>query len=278
LTITELLHRAQQVLSGETGSEGDCRILLGHVLKLSAAQLISRGDHIVPGQSREEFLELVRRRQRGEPVAYLTGTREFWSLPIYVDNRVLVPRHETETVVECCILALQGQNSPKILELGTGSGAISIALSVEFPAATMVATDASAQALEVAAKNCESLATAAIRLVVANWFEGIGDEKFHLVCSNPPYIAIGDPHLASPGLEFEPVNALVSGNEGLDDLSVIVKGAASHLLTQGYLVVEHGFEQGEQVRSLFVNADFQQVKTHKDLGDNDRVTMGRLPG
>ncbi len=278
MTVTELLRLARQTLDDGAGMETDAGILLGHVLGLGAAQLIAQDDNMVTEECRTRFLALVQRRLSGEPVSYLTGAREFWSLPFYVDSRVLVPRHETETLVECCLSALCGFPDPAILELGTGCGVVALSLSMELPDASIVATDSSEPALDVARINRRSLGADSLQLIQSNWFERVGNRKFHLVCSNPPYIAEGDPHLESSSLGFEPAEALVSGAEGLDDLSIIVNGAGQYLLEGGSLVVEHGFEQGAQVRHLFADACYQDIETSNDLNGNERVTRGRYVG
>lgn len=256
----------------------DAELLLGHVLDLSRAALIAHDDRILTPEELGDFERLVARRGAGEPLAYLTGTREFWSLTLEVTPAVLIPRPETELLVEWGLERLKDRAAPEILDLGTGSGAIALALAAERRQANVLATDASPAALEVARRNARRNGIANVRFVEGAWFGALaGDTRrrggFDLIVSNPPYIAPGDPHL--PALRHEPPSALVAGGQGLDDLRAIVREARLHLAPRGWLLVEHGAEQGAAVRDLFGAAGFLEIATRRDLAGHPRATGGR---
>lgn len=253
-------------------------LLLAHVLGKSAAWLYAHGDaRVVDGDARR-FKDLVARRQAGEPVAYLTGRRGFWSLDLAVGPGILIPRPETERLVELALDRLPPGRPARLLDLGTGSGAIALALARERPAAQVTATDASAEALEVARRNAVEHDLANVRFAHGDWYVPVVGERFDLIASNPPYIAAGDAHLAQGDLRFEPASALASGWDGLDALRVIAAGAPAHLAPGGWLLVEHGYAQGAAVRALFARAGLEAVETVRDLEDRDRVTVGFWPG
>lgn len=245
----------------------DAELLLAHVLDVSRANVIARDERVLTPEAQGDFEQLLARRMSGEPMAYLTGTREFWSLELEVTKDVLVPRPETELLVEWG-LALAPRS---VLDLGTGSGAIALALASELPDARIAATDISAAALQVARGNARRL-----RLEV-QFAEGACyapvDGAFELIVSNPPYVAEGDPHLAE--LKFEPAIALTSGADGLGALRAIVAGAPQHLRAGGWLLVEHGATQGAAVRELFARAGFARVETRRDLAGHERATGGQ---
>lgn len=253
-------------------------LLLAHVLGKSAAWLYAHGDaRVVDGDARR-FKDLVARRQAGEPVAYLTGRRGFWSLDLAVGPGILIPRPETERLVELALDRLPPGRPARLLDLGTGSGAVALALARERPAAQVTATDASAEALEVARRNAVEHDLANVRFAHGDWYVPVAGERFDLIASNPPYIAAGDAHLAQGDLRFEPASALASGEDGLDALRVIAAGAPAHLAPGGWLLVEHGYAQGAAVRALFARAGLEAVETVRDLEDRDRVTVGFWPG
>ena len=216
---------------------------------------------------------LVARRQGGEPVAYILGEREFWSLPLQVDSRVLIPRPETEGVVE---VALERAGAtPRVLDLGTGCGAIALALAAERPAAAVVGVDNDPACVALARENAASLGSTA-RFQLSDWYTAITGE-FDLIVSNPPYVAANDPHLTRGDLRFEPRTALVGGPDGLVALERVVSGTPAHLANSGWLVVEHGCDQGEPTRRLFRAAGLAAVETLPDLAGLPRVTLGRKP-
>jgi release factor glutamine methyltransferase len=210
-------------------------------------------------------------------VAYLTGRREFWSLDLEVTVDTLIPRPETETLVERALARLPTDRVRRVADLGTGSGAVALALATERPRAAVVATDISAAALAVAARNRQALGCASLRLVQADWCEGLGAATFDLVVTNPPYVATGDPHLRRGDPRFEPGRALAAGEDGLDAIRRIVDGAG-RCLAAGWLLLEHGYDQGAAVRRLVGRAGFERVHTYPDLGGRERVTEGWWPG
>ncbi len=253
----------------------DAEILVAHVLGARRAVLAADPDRPLAPEEMFALESLVRRRLAGEPVAYLTGRREFWSLELEVTPDVLVPRPETELVVERVLAALAGAARPAVLDLGTGSGAIGLAVARERPGALVTATDASAAALAVAGRNAARLGLRNLRFLQGAWFEPLAGSRFDVIASNPPYVAAGDPALAA--LAHEPRGALVAGPDGLDAIAVIVPAAPAHLEPGGRLVVEHGAGQGAAVRALFSAAGFSAVATRADLAGHERVTEGARP-
>lgn len=244
-------------------------VLLGFILGLDRSRIIAHPERPLSPAERQPLEEAVARLRGGEPLAYLTGTREFWSLPLEVSPAVLIPRPDTETLVAAALeVLLDGE---EVLDLGTGSGAVALALATA-ARIRVVATDVSAAALNVARRNAERLGVA-VSFLEGSWFEPV-QERFDVIVSNPPYVAAGDPHLADLG--FEPLEALVSGPEGLDDLRHICRNAPAHLRPGGRLLLEHGCEQADAVRRLLTEAGFVDVETLEDLGGRDRVTRGRL--
>jgi release factor glutamine methyltransferase len=261
------------------GTRLDAELLLAHVLGASRAGVVARDERELTPEEQGDFELLLGRRLAGEPLAYLTGTKEFWSLELEVTRDVLVPRPETELLVEWGLSCLPGP-APRVLDLGTGSGAIALAIARERPGASIVATDISAAALAVARRNARRLRLANVELLHGAYFEPLadrapGDAAFAAILSNPPYVAAGDPHLAALG--FEPAGALVSGRDGLEALRAIVAGAPRHLQPGGWLLVEHGGAQGAAVRALFAQAGFDAVETRRDLAGHGRATGGRRP-
>jgi release factor glutamine methyltransferase len=256
----------------------DARVLLAHVLGVDRAWLIAHATDAVRPADVDAFFALARRRRDGEPVAYLTGMREFRSLALAVDRSVLIPRPETETLVERALDALPRERATRVLDLGTGSGAIALAIARERPLADVCATDRSAAALAVARANAARLAVANVRWLESDWYAALPDgERFDLIASNPPYVAEGDPHLAEGDLPFEPRGALVAGRDGLDALRVIVAGAPRRLAAGGLLVVEHGYDQAEAVRELLAGAGLRAFESLRDLAGIPRVAAARAP-
>lgn len=273
-TAADLLAGAAAGLPGHEGRH-EAEVLLLHVLGRERAWLFAHGDSPVEAMQRQRFLALVARRAAGEPVAYLTGRRGFWTLDLEVTPATLVPRAETELLVEQALELLPAGEGRDVLDLGTGSGAIALALASERPLARVTATDASAAALEVASRNAAAHGLGRVRLVQGNWFAPLTGQRFDLVVSNPPYIAAGDPHLARGDLRFEPATALASGPQGLDDIALIAAQAPAHLHAGGWLLLEHGHDQGAAVRAVLQAAGLGEVATCQDLEGRDRVTRGR---
>ena len=256
----------------------DAQWLLVHALGKPRSWLYAHGDDIADAGLAARFEALVARRAAGEPVAYLTGRRGFWSLDLAVTPATLIPRVETELLVELALARLPRDRELRIADLGTGSGAIALALAHERPRAWVVATDASDAALAVARGNANVLGIDNIEFRRGDWLAPLAGARFDLIASNPPYIASGDPHLGAGDLRHEPVSALASGCDGLDAIRVIVGDAPPHMVTEGWLLLEHGLEQGRAVRDLLHTAGFVDVATEHDLEGRDRVTLGRLPG
>jgi len=253
----------------------DAEILVAHVAGTGRAALAAGPDRPLGPEELLALESLARRRLAGEPVAYLTGRREFWSLDLEVTPDVLVPRPETELVVERVLAALGDGGRPAVLDLGTGSGAIALAVAHERPDAVVTATDASAAALAVAKRNAVRLGLRNLRFLEGSWFHPLAGSRFDVIASNPPYVAAGDPALAT--LAHEPRAALVAGTDGLAAIEAIVSAAPAHLVPGGWLVVEHGAGQGVAVRAIFSAAGLAAVATRPDLAGHGRVTEGTLP-
>ncbi|HQR52532.1 MAG TPA: peptide chain release factor N(5)-glutamine methyltransferase [Burkholderiales bacterium] len=248
--------------------------LLAAAACLSRAQIAARQGDRLDGPVRRAYADLVERRSRGEPYAYLVGRREFHGLDFRVTPAVLIPRPETEILVDAVLARIGPDQDARILDLGTGSGAIAITLARLRPRAEVSATDSSAAALGVARANALSLA-ARMRFVESDWYAGLGRERFDVIVSNPPYVAAGDPHLDRGDLRFEPRAALVGGADGLDCLRALVGGAARHLTPGGALFFEHGHDQAAACRELLEVAGFQSISTIRDLAGIERVTCGQ---
>jgi release factor glutamine methyltransferase len=253
----------------------DAELLVATVLGTSRAALAADPDRALQPEELLALESLVRRRVAGEPVAYLTGRREFWSLELEVTPDVLVPRPETELLVEGALAAIASHARPAVLDLGTGSGAVAIAIASDRPQAAVTATDVSAAALAVAKRNAARLGLRNIRFFEGSWYGPLAGARFDVIASNPPYVAQGDIALAE--LAFEPRLALVAGAQGLDALAAICAGAPGHLAPAGTLLLEHGAYQGAAVRALMGAAGLVGVATARDLAGHERVTMGALP-
>jgi release factor glutamine methyltransferase len=273
MRIRDLLIDAARRLGGGADARLDAELLLAHALGVSRASLYARPEEEPDAGVRETFLRLVDERSRGVPVAYLIGHREFWSLDLAVTPAVLVPRPDTERLVELALARIPRGGEADVADLGTGSGAIALALASERPHARIVATDLSEAALDVARANARRLALTNVAFASGDWHAAL-QGRFDLIVSNPPYIAADDPHLDGD-LRHEPASALVAGADGLDALRRIVGGAAARLRPGGWLLVEHGFDQGEPVRRLFREAGHHEVETARDAGGRERVTLGR---
>ena len=271
-TVRRLLEAARPALD-----PAEAEVLLAHALGRSRAWLFAHADDPVEAGAAQTFRVLVARREAGEPVAYLCGRRGFWSLDLAVTRDTLIPRPETELLVELALERLPPGREVRVADLGTGSGAIALALACERPRARVLATDASAAALAVARDNAQRLGLGNVELRQGDWFEPLQGLRLDLVASNPPYIASDDPHLARGDLRHEPASALAAGPDGLDDLRRIVADAPAHLLPGGWLLLEHGWTQGADVRALLDAAGFQDVATCRDLEQRDRVSLGRAP-
>jgi release factor glutamine methyltransferase len=269
--IRELL--AAATLSGDS-ARLEAELLLCHCLQQSRSYLYTWPEKMIDGELCAAYEALLAARRTGTPVAYLTGLREFWSLPLQVDERTLIPRPETETLVEWA-LKLPLPKNTRVVDLGTGSGAIALALASERPHWQLLATDISDDALAVAGLNARRLGLGNIEFLCSDWEQSLVPGSFQLMVSNPPYIALADPHLGQGDVRFEPAAALRSGVDGLDALRRIIATAPEYLSRGGWLLLEHGYDQAEPVRRLLQSAGFKAVASRPDLAGIDRISGGR---
>lgn len=275
-TLANAIRDAASRLPGEE-ARLEAELLLAHALQRPRSWFYAHaGDVLDPGEA-QAFDQLLRRRDHGEPVAQIVGHRGFWSLDLAVTPDTLIPRAETELLVEMALEHLPPEQMGQVLDLGTGTGAVALAIASERPLVDVTAVDVSQAALDVAQCNAQDTGLP-LRLLLGNWFEPVAGEVFRMIVSNPPYIAENDPHLQQGDLRFEPRSALASGSDGLDAIRRIVAGAPAHLLPEGWLLIEHGHDQGAPVRALFTAAGFLRVTTARDLEGRERVTLGRHAG
>lgn len=251
----------------------DAELLLHHVSGLSRTSFRAFPEREMDASLVAEFERLVARRIQGTPVAYLLGHQEFWSLPFKVSNSTLIPRPDTECLVEQA-LELALPDDAKVLDMGTGTGAIALALASEKPNWLVTACDLQEEAVTLAQANARELKLA-VNVFQSSWFADLPTDRFDLIVSNPPYIASGDYHLGEGDVRFEPASALVAGAEGLDDIRQIVAGAPAWLNNNGWLLLEHGFDQASEVQTLFSRQGFLNIESRKDYGGNDRMTLGQ---
>jgi len=254
----------------------DTEILLAYCLDKDRSYLRAWPEAEVAQSALELFDILFARRQQGEPVAYLTGSRGFWSLDLKVSPATLIPRPETELLVEKTLALFQSKPPASLLDLGTGSGAIALALATEFPSCAIMGCDSEVAAVALAESNRLALGLDNVKFFLSDWFASVPQQRFDCIVSNPPYIDPGDPHLQCGDVRFEPVSALVAENAGLQAIEHIVSFAAGYLNPQGCLLLEHGYQQGSAVRGLLAAMDFQEVETCKDLAGLERITVGKV--
>ena len=255
----------------------EAKLLLAHVLGRDRAWLAAHGEAPLDSMQARAYDALVRRRAAGEPIAYLTGRREFFGVDLDITPDVLIPRPETELLVELALRWLAAEASARVLDLGCGSGAVALAIARERPRASVLGTDLSPQALALARRNAERLAIGNASFLESDWFARVPSERFALIVGNPPYVARGDPHLDQGDLRFEPRAALVSGSDGLDALRAIVAGAPAYLAAGAYLALEHGYDQAGAVRALLRESGLQAVASARDLSGIERVSYARAP-
>ncbi len=275
--VAELLREAATRLPGGN-ARFEAEQLLLHVLGVERAWLFAHAGDEVADEPRQRFELLVQRRAEGHPLAYLTGRRGFWTLDLEVNVATLIPRPETELLVEQALARLRSDDMVRVADMGTGSGAIALSIASERPLATVMATDLLGPTLAVAVKNAQAHGLDNVWFRRGHWYAALGADRFDMIVSNPPYIAADDPHLQQGDLRFEPPPALASGVDGLDAIREIVAGAHEHLVPGGWLLLEHGWDQGEAIRTLLEQAGFVEVQTVQDLEQRDRVTLGRWPG
>ncbi|MEA3153880.1 MAG: release factor glutamine methyltransferase [Betaproteobacteria bacterium] len=254
----------------------DAGVLLCHVIGRDPAYLIAHPDMRLRADEHESFASLVERRAQGEPVAYLTGEREFYGRAFKISPAVLIPRPETELLVDLALERIQRSPSARVLDMGTGSGCVAVAIASERSHAKVLALDQSLEALAVARRNAVRLGAGNVAFLQSDWFDGLGPERFDLIVSNPPYVASGDPHLQEGDVRFEPRNALEAGGDGLNAIRRIVSGAERYLVPAGWLLFEHGYDQAMSARKLLQAAGYQDVFSARDLAGIERVSGGRL--
>jgi release factor glutamine methyltransferase len=272
-SIADTVKRAAQTLNPHSESPRlDAELLLANILGLSRAALIARGEEPVDSNHERAYAEAVRRRAGGVPIAYLTGSREFWSLPLKVSPAVLVPRPETEMLVEHALGLLPRDEACSVLDLGTGSGAVALSLAHERPHWSVIGVDASPAALEIAAHNAKELKLSQVQWRLGSWFDALAGERFHLIVANPPYMAAADPALKA--LCAEPAAALIAGPTGLEALCAIIAQAPRHLYARGWLALEHGIAQAQDVAQELQQHGFDSIRTYSDFSGRPRVTLG----
>ncbi len=253
----------------------EAEILLAHALRKSRTYLRTYAEQPIDSVTLVQLDALVKRRINGEPIAYITGHREFWSLDLVTNKDTLIPRPETETLVELALQKIPCEKSLHVADLGTGSGAIALAIASERPNCTLIATDVSEQALTIARKNATRLALTNIEFRQGNWFRPVNNEIFDIIVSNPPYIANNDTHLQKGDLRFEPLSALQSGHDGLNAIRHIIQNAKPYLLDGGWVLVEHGYHQRDQLIVLIKNNGYRNIAWHNDTQNQPRVILGQ---
>ena len=254
----------------------DADLILAEAMSVERSMIETMSESRLDTDAKEDYENMLARRLAGEPIAYITRRKEFWSLEFHVNEHTLVPRPETELIVERVLALCQGRNGLRIADLGTGCGTIALAIASELAHASIFATDQSADALRVAKINRSRFGFDNVDFNQCNWLEDLPVGEFDVICSNPPYIAKGDTCLEDPAMRWEPREALISGADELDAIRPIVSRAGACLTSGGWLVIEHGFDQGSTVRSMMREYRFQEVRTSKDLAGLERVTEGRL--
>lgn len=277
MTWQQWLQQAISALQGGDSPRRDAEILLGHVTGKARTTILAFDETELTAPQAETLAQLLARRVNGEPVAHLVGTREFWSLPLFVSPATLIPRPDTECLVEQALARLPSTPC-RILDLGTGTGAVALALASERPDCTLTAVDYVADAVALAQRNADNLGINNVTILQSDWFSALGEQRFAMIVSNPPYIDEQDEHLAQGDVRFEPKTALVAGDNGLADLAHIIIQGRAWLEPGGYMLLEHGWKQGAAVRELFTSAGYLQAETCRDYGDNDRLTLAQWPG
>ena len=274
-TIGNLLQEATHLIPSDS-ARLDAEVLLASVLNRPRSHLLAWPERVPDPEQQRYFRELIARRAAGEPVAHLIGEREFWSLPVGVTSATLIPRPETETLVACALAVLPAGASRQIADLGTGSGAIALALAHERPECAILATDQSDAAVEVAKANALRLGLNNIEFVIGDWCKALTGRHFDLIVSNPPYIPAADRHLEQGDVRFEPHTALVAGPHGLDALTCIIGCAREHLHDHAWLMLEHGFDQADRVEALLQQQGYHSIVRHRDMAGHERVITARI--
>lgn len=275
-TIQDALQWARSELTCSDSASLDARVLLCHCLQVSAVYLHTWPEKLLDENTWQQFQDLIRKRVQGLPVAHLTGTRDFWTLSLTVNEHTLIPRPETELLVETA-LSLFDDTPIDALDLGTGTGAIALALASERQSWTVTGVDRIDQSVELARLNARQNSLEQVRFFASNWFDAIDQHRYSLIISNPPYVEPHSPYLTQGDVRFEPLSALTAEDQGLADLRKIISQASQYLVDSGWLLLEHGHAQGQAVRDLMQQAGFMGINTLKDLAGLDRVTLGQWP-
>ena len=274
-TIFDLLKQARSSLNGQEAAQ-EAEYLMVAICGISRSHQFIHPDEELSKKQCQQFDSALKRRIAGEPLAYITGTRGFWDMDLQVTPDVLIPRPDTECLVEQALQRIPPDASWLIADMGTGSGAIALALAHERPQCEIVATDLSMAALVIAEKNARLQGTKNICFAAGSWFQPIKNRLFEMIVCNPPYIPAGDPHLKQSDLPAEPEHALISGVDGLDAIRQIISGSVLHMKPGGYLLLEHGYDQASAVNELLQHAGYKKIFTQKDYGGNDRVSGGNV--
>lgn len=274
IEISKALTHAIKKLESHTDARLDAELLLCHILEKERVYLYAHPEHLISLAQATQFQQLIQQRALGFPIAYLTGQREFWSLLLKVNQHTLIPRHETERLVELALELLPNEPHISVLDLGTGSGAIALALAKERPNWDVHGSEKSQEALNIAMDNAKNLGIKNISWHLSDWFTKLSPSYYHAIISNPPYIAPSDPHLTQGDLRFEPLHALASGQDGLADLQYIINQSPQYLRTQGLLLLEHGFDQKMAVSSILNRIGYKNIHCWQDMLGQDRVSGG----
>ncbi len=272
-TIESLLNDSD--LHDSPSARLDAELLLAHALNKSRSYLHTWPEREPSAEQLQAFAQYLERRRRGEPVAYILGRQGFWSLDLEVTPHTLIPRADTELLVETTLQLLPATVA-QVLDLGTGTGAIALALASERPAWQVMGVDRVAEAVALATRNARQLRLGNVRFHESHWFSALAGQRYELILSNPPYIPVGDPHLSQGDVRFEPGSALVAGEDGLDDIRQIITQAPDYLRNAGWLLLEHGYDQAEAVRGLLSEGGFVAVESRRDYGGHERISLGRL--